>query len=93
MISLREIIQRFNEVDKIKVFLFNENTINIFQNLKTPPLKRLKDESNNIWTESIFSEDDVNEENYEIKLNEVVKKQNKIFIEDNIEKIVSIIGA
>jgi hypothetical protein len=93
MISLREIIKRCNDIDKIKAFLFDENTINIFQNLKNPNLINLRDETNNIWTEAIFTEDDVNHENYENKLNEVVNKQNKIFIENNIEKIISIIGA
>lgn len=93
IISLSEIIKRCNDVDKIKSFIFDQNTINIFQNLKNPPLENLTDQTNNIWTETIFSQEDISAENYEKKLNEVFGKQNKNIIEDNIKKIVSIIGA
>jgi len=93
MISIGSIIQRSNDVDKIKAFLFDENTINVFENLKNPPLKNLKEDTKTIWTETIFEEEDLSAENYERKIKLISRKQNKIFIEDNIDKIVSIINA
>lgn len=91
MISLKEIIKRSNDIDKIKAFLFDSNMINVFENLGNPPLKYFKKESNQYWIETIFEEEDLDGNNFDKKAAEIATKNHKNFMENNFERVLSFI--
>lgn len=87
MISLKEMIKKNMEIEKLKCFLFDNDLMEIYENTPNPNLLKINKDTKNIWLESQFDKCILKGNNFEKKIKIIKKKGEKSLIENNIMRI------
>ena len=87
MISLKEMIKKNMEIEKLKCFLFDNDLMEIYENTVNPNLLRINKDTKNIWLEAQFDKCILKGNNFEKKIEIIKNKGKKSLIEKNIIRI------
>ena len=93
-ICIKNLISKFNELDKLKHVLLDEKQLNVFQSIDNPPfhyLERLKENNiRSIWSDLIKMKN-IEKKNFPELFSELKTKDNKNDIDNNMIHLVECI--
>jgi len=86
LITLKDIIKKNNDLDKLKCFVFDEDLITIYENTLNPDFQKIKENTNNIWLETSYR-NNISNCNLEKMIHTIKNKIDKNIFEKNILRI------
>lgn len=82
-ISIKEILRRNNDVDKIKSFVFDNDLISIYQNCPNPSLIHVKEDTRDLWLQTFYNPSALDVVSLEEKIHHIRNKFEKNILEKN----------
>jgi len=86
LITLKEIVKKNNELEKLKSFVFDEELITIYENTLNPNILKIKHNTNSLWLETCYS-NNIYQCNLQEKIQSISNKFEKNIFEKNILRI------